>query len=131
MIDLDFSIRDSAALRNSSTFQIADCAQELRLNKREAESLEDATGDDLCNTLQTPEHIKRIRRDIEQSFDSHDRESRVRDVQPFPPPQSTVARFNKSNENPFKHAGALKEYGGVKGFVELLRKQGVSATSLR
>jgi hypothetical protein len=107
------------------------------------------------NGLSTPEHVKRLRMEMDAAFAGA--EGGADEVQPAPavafrpgtppelaelsalireapgdtkpvppvPPVPLERNPPPAKEDPFKHSGLMREYGGIKGWLELQRKERV------
>lgn len=143
MLELDFSIRDTVSVDASVS-----SVSESESPKRKIQHCLSSVDDDSCFThIGTPEHVKRLRVEIDNAFNDDAREvdgfellsspnpmdegrpstpqelldlreiieSEHPDV-PNGPVDACMERPEKS-EDPFKHAGLMREYGGLKNWM--------------
>ena len=155
MLELDFSIRDTGRVESVEGSPVnVSCSPKRTIDScfGPTKTVED---DVISDTLATPDHIKRMRVEIEDSFNSESSEidgfdllastdaMPVEDERPPTPqhlldlralinsehkdvpsgPVDKVIEKPENVEDPFKHAGMLREYGGLKGFMEMLRNE--------
>jgi len=120
-MELDFSIRESAEepRKESSTDEVAS-------SKR---SLSPVSSSEEHTLPSTPDDVKRSRVEINYAFD----EAACSDEMSVPvslllgnSPAPVPVAMDASpppREDPFKHAGLFREYGGVKGWLDMQRKE--------
>lgn len=149
MFELDFSIRDVCTREKviPTDFQ-SEC--ETTKRKHDTPTKDDTGVEDNTQGVDTPEHIKRLRLDINEAFENDDMfvdEDAFNllclpdsnDERPRTPPellalrevigsecvdgttitQEEIVEPPERLEDPFKHAGLFREYGGIAGWMKL------------
>ena len=161
-MELDFSIRSTATTLNP--IQCSDASDTVDQSSSSGDSLKrDAPSPSQESGLSTPEHVKRLRMELDAAFaEAEGVANEVQDVQwvqgvqgvqaatvvssrpgtppelaelsalireasgdakPAPPEPVPARDVPSGREDPFKHAGLMREYGGIKGWLELQRKE--------
>ena len=109
-MEIDLSIRDhscSVQSRKRTVEPVATSPQE-KIN---------------CDNLQTPEHVKRLRFEIENAFESNGFSGRENvTFESEPTEKETFSKSEQFNQT-FRHAGLFYEYGGLKAHKQLLESE--------